>query len=501
MQVMESGFNNTSQAKSSTVVLVDSGYDGESRKARAYPHLGLAYLGAVLEEHNYAVQIIDRQAKPLSVAEVAEEVRRLGAACVGITGATSERFLMQEILQEIKKLMPDVLTIGGGPHYSYSAVDAIEKLPCIDVVCVGEGEITLVELLERFLRTEVTTDFSGIAGCVYRSEDGSVISNELRPRITDLDTLPFPAWHLFDMEHYRFSIVDELPQLIGVGVISSRGCPYSCSFCSNSLSKKVYYMSPERFVDMLEALISRYGYNSFAFNDDSFTAKVSHAADICHEILRRGLKISWSCTLNVNQVAKDFNLLKLMKEAGCVCLGFGIEFPDNEVLLRVNKRATVEMQYAALNNIRKIGFAVQLNLFFMNSLPGQSLENTVGAAYETIKMKRLFLPAQELVAHFGAWARINPGTVLEVEARKSGLLPEGFSWNQKSSMIGLRQEIHQPLFENPNLTISDLEGVYAVIIDFQKSLDVLRLTKQEFVGLVLSVLEDKKTDRHLVRFS
>jgi len=284
------------------VILIDAGFDGSQRfsiNKRSQPHLGLAYIAACLEQNSYKVKIIDRIVNPLNPKEVAKKVIESNPKVVGITTSTIDRFMAINILNEIKKLSSDILTVGGGPHFSSTAIDALEQINSLDVICVGEGEYTLCEIVKTFIENKNKADFSCIDGVVYRGSEGKIIKNKARDIIQDLDSLPFPAWHLFDMEKYvgTLAIAPNAPYR-AIGVDSSRGCPYSCAFCYNSLSKKVRTFSTQRFVDMIEFLRNKYNFDGFNFVDDSFTCNISRVMEICNEIVKRNLDIKWYCSLN-----------------------------------------------------------------------------------------------------------------------------------------------------------------------------------------------------------
>ena len=411
------------------VVLIDTGFDGNSRfllKERSQPHLGLAYIAACLEQKSYKVKIIDRIVDPLKPEEVAKIVIDCNPKVVGITTSTIDRFCAINILNKIKRLSGDILTVGGGAHFSGTAIDALEKIKSLDVVCVGEGEYTLCEIVDTYIKTENKNDFSGIDGIVYRNSESKIIRNRGRDLINDLDALPLPAWHLFDMDKYigTLATVPNAPyRAIGVG--SSRGCPYSCAFCYNSLSKKVRNLSVPRFVDMIELLHHKYKFNAFNFVDDSFTCNIHRVMEICYEIIDRQLDIKWYCSLNVNQAAKNISMIETMKRAGCTALGFGVEFPHNNVLKAINKKSNTSTIKKALLNVKKANFHFVM-IFLLQGLPGQNLINTILADLRIIYY-RIILRDKRI--YFGGFVQIYPGTQLELLSKTQGQLDKNFSWN------------------------------------------------------------------------
>jgi radical SAM superfamily enzyme YgiQ (UPF0313 family) len=411
------------------VVLIDTGFDGIARfqlKERSQPHLGLAYIAAYLEQNSYTVKIIDRIVNPLSPEEVAEIVIDCNPKVVGITTSTIDRFLAIKILNEIKLLSSDILTVGGGPHFSSTAIDALEQINSLDVVCVGEGEYTLCEIVETYTNNKNKKDFSNIDGAVYSNSEDRIIKNKNRALIRDLDSLPFPAWHLFDIDKYIGSLATaSKASLRAIGIGSSRGCPYSCAFCYNSLSKKVRNFSIPRFVDMIELLKIKYNFNAFNFVDDSFTCNVNRVIDICNEIIKRNLDIKWYCSLNVNQAAHNIKMLETMKKAGCIALGFGLEFPNDKVLKAIKKKSSTKLIKKAIVNVRKVDFPF-VQIFLLQGLPEQNIFNTISANLRTIYYRAIL---RDKKIYFGGFVQIYPETNLELVSKAQGQIDKDFSWN------------------------------------------------------------------------
>jgi len=439
--------------KNVDVVLIDTGFDGNPRfllKERSQPHLGLAYISACLEQKEFRVKIIDRIVNPLKPEEVAKLVIDCKPTVVGITTSTIDRFCAIAILDEIKQLSGDLLTVGGGAHFSGTAVDALKKIESLDVVCVGEGEYTLCEIVEIYIRTGKKNDFHDLDGIVYRDSEGKIIINRQRDLISDLDALPLPAWHLFDIDKYIgvLATVPDAPyRAIGVG--SSRGCPYSCAFCYNSLSKKVRNFSVSRFVDMIEELHQKYGFPAFNFVDDSFTCNPRRVMDICREIMDRKLDIKWYCSLNVNQAAKNSQMLETMKQAGCIALGFGVEFPHDKVLQAINKKSTTAIIKQALLNSKKAHYRF-VTLFLLQGLPGQTIINTILADLRILSYRRILRSDQ---VYFGGFVQIYPGTQFEVLAKAQGHLEHDFSWNSPYVSTIAQKYQHSPNQQNKLATV------------------------------------------------
>lgn len=448
----------------SDVVLIEPPYWERKKKPREQPQLGLAYIASYLEKCGFSVNIIDASLEDLSPEQIVEQVIEMSPRVVGITGCTDDRMGMIEIINVVRdRCGVEVLIAAGGPHFSYTAEDALRNIPALDVVAIGQGEYTMAELVESHRAGKQNIDYGAIRGIAYR-ENGVVSFSPPRDVIADLNEMPSPAWHLFDMERYQ-GIMSAGAPFRAIGVLSSRGCPYSCSFCANSLTKKFKYMEPSVFVDQVEFLMEKYGIEAFNFLDDSFMANRKHAENICKEIIARGLDIKWYCSIRVDRAAKDKELLALMQKAGCIAVGFGVEFASDDVLKHVSKNTTVAMIEAALRNVKDLGFPY-ITLFQINSLPGQTRENTVQAQMNMNRFHEILYGEYPYAVFRGALARLYPGTELTTVAQEQGLLEKDFQWNAyyrnpnaekyDDWLIGCWSV---PNYENEDLSIEEIDRI------------------------------------------
>lgn len=415
--------------KKTDVVLIESAYYLRWKKTREQPQLGLAYIAAYLEKKGLKVKIIDAALDDLSPQQIAKRVKAFRPMAVGIYGCSDDRVGIIKTIEAIRHQCPEVLIVGGGPHFSYTAKDALLNIPALDVVVIGEGEFTMLELMRALSLPKKQVNFKKIKGLAYRQGGGEIVCTPPREPIGDLNVMPSPAWHLFEMKRYQGIMSARAPHR-AIGLISSRGCPYTCAFCANALNKRIRYLKPSRFVDEIEHLRDRYGFEAFNFQDDSFTANRQQVENICQEIISRRMKIKWYCSLRVNRVGEDKDLLRLMKEAGCIALGFGIEFPSDDVLKKIKKSITVEMIEEALQNVAEVGFPY-VEMFLMNSLPGQTRLNTVQAQLNINRFHQILDGQYPYKIFPGALTRLYPGTELTRLAQNQGnVFPPGFSWNR-----------------------------------------------------------------------
>lgn len=415
------------------------------------PPLGLLYVAAALEKNGFEVSIIDAYIERLSIDDIAEKVSKTAPVAFGITGTTENRFNAIQLLNKVKKVNSGILTFWGGPHASLTYNDVMDLVSSVDVIIKGEGEFTVVEMLEAYLNKK---EFYRIPGLVFRDTKGKIVNTLLRAPIQDLDSLSIPARHLLDMKKYS-TLVEGEYRTPAVGVISSRGCPFECTFCANvALGKRALRKrSPVGFVDEIEFLYRSYGYRGFDIWDDTITVDTAHITGICNEIINRKLDIIWYARARVDCVNKE--ILQLMKKAGCVSIGYGIESGSERILKSIKKGITLKKARSGVKLSAELGFIVRC--FFILSLPSE----TIGDIGFTVNLIKEFNSYPGDVKCYYGFAKIYPGTELEQEAIRLRKFPLGFQWNKyfeflKSKLFEENPTI--PLFENEGLKIEDIKA-------------------------------------------
>jgi anaerobic magnesium-protoporphyrin IX monomethyl ester cyclase len=332
------------------------------RSVFRFPPLGLTYLAASLREAEHDVHLIDctflsREAALLQALAIHAEV-------VGIYGMVS---MLDECLWFAAHLRPHCqLLVAGGPLPSCDPGPFLEGF---DVVVRGEGEQTMLELLRAQAQGLGLAD---VPGLVFRRASAGNTESSLaytpdRPFIQDLDAVPFPARDLlpnndyiaYTRRKYGYSITT---------VMSTRGCPFRCEFCSNvvfggSFRKR----SPANVVDEVEQALSL-GYERISFADDVFTMHKERVVAICREIRRRGLDFRWECLGRVDAI--DFDTATEMRLAGCTRIYFGIESGSDEILERMNKKISTDEALRAVEAARRAG--LQVGAFFILCYPGDT---------------------------------------------------------------------------------------------------------------------------------
>ncbi|MCW4046196.1 MAG: B12-binding domain-containing radical SAM protein [Candidatus Bathyarchaeota archaeon] len=389
--------------------------------------LGLGYLAAVLEKNQYPVDVIDCQVVKLSFEEFQTEIGKRQPDIVGVTSSTLTYRTGLKLVKIAKKVNPNCLTVMGGPHVTFWDDKALEECPELDVVVRKEGENTFLELVQRIEAGKSTHD---VIGTTCR-KDGKIVRNPDRPYIEDLDTLPFPARHLWPMERLR-----EYEDILYLA--TSRGCVYWCEFCSTVRmhGRKYRMRSPKNVVDELEYLHKTFNVDKFTFCDDAFTVDQPRIEELCREILNRGLKIKWNCGTRVDMITKD--LLMKMKEAGCISVWFGVESASQEVLDCMKKGISTEQTIKALGWVRELGLKPVPNVIL--GFPGETKES----AWKTIKFVEKISPDD---VGFYNVATPFPGTPMYDSVKEKG-------WLRVTDFD--KYDTTTPIFETPWLSMEDL---------------------------------------------
>ena len=323
------------------------------------PPLSLAYLAAVLEADGIEVQILDFLVTRYRPEKVRQKLEEYQPQLVGVTCVTLNYHLAAEMLEVCKTVNPDIVTVIGGPHVSFTPKETLLETPCIDIVVIGEGERTIVELVKTVAGGGSLQDVAGIAFM----DQGTPVKTDPRPFIDNIDSLPVPARHLIPLSRYR---------ALGSPwtVITSRGCPYGCIFCSGRrmLGRKVRFRDPGLVVDEIERIKQDYGFQQVNIVDDTFTVNHPHARQVCEEMLRRNLNMNWSAFARVDNMTDE--LAALMKRAGCNMVLFGVESADEGILKTIRKGLIPD---DVRNGVRiATGAGIQVYCSFIIGLPGES---------------------------------------------------------------------------------------------------------------------------------
>ena len=371
----------------------------------AYAPIGLCYLKACLLKEGFKdVKVVDMSG--LKVESIKEIMKVESPEIVGITTFTDSRVNALKIVAIAKEINPQVKIILGGVHATVMYQQIMENYPAVDIICRGESEKTIANLFQALSNAG---NLHKVKGIVYR-QDGEIEVNEECEKIRDLDTLPFPNYDDLDMKGYQPE--KGKPE---ASIITSRGCPFSCSYCSShSVWGNWRCRSVGNVLDEIEWLVSEYGYETITILDDIFTINKARTIEFCQGLLNRGLHIKWRVQTRADCVSLE--MLELMKTAGCYCIIFGVESGSPTILKNLNKKEKIEDVVNAIAWCKKVGIANQFNVLIGS--PGET-KATIEETRNLIKKTR---PTYVSTSNLRAY----PGTALWEQAQDEGLCDGSF---------------------------------------------------------------------------
>lgn len=405
-------------------------------------------IAAVLEQAGYSVEILDCPVERYSFSDLTSLLQTISPPVVGITATTFNRFDAFQSANIVRERLPTATIVLGGVHASFTAHDTLDHISAIDVVCRGEGEETILEIIQAVLNGDELTPIQGIS---YRKDD-HIFHNPNRPFIQDLDSLPRPAYHLLPMNKYGQTMPFlDVPAAL---VMTSRGCPGTCVFCSTRAmwGGRIRSRSATAILDEIEFLFQEYGAQGAWLYDDTFTFNRAHVEAFVQEIHRRHLKFPWYCEVRVDTV--DYDLLKLMKDAGCYYISFGIETATPRLQRRIAKGITIEQVERVINWANQLG--IYTKAFFMLGLPEETYSEALSTVNYMIELRESDRVTNPVLTH-GLY--ILPGTPVERYARKHGFIPADFSWSElyhNEELLTISMDPNVPVLIQPQLDLADL---------------------------------------------
>lgn len=361
-------------------------FDGPSSGYVSLPY-ALLVLGAILRKRGYEVQIIDLNLmvergeldvrKSSFFREAAIKIVKGTPSVVGFTALCHSYARALCVAKECKKLNSSIPVIFGGPHAMHVAEDTLKHFPFIDVVARGEGEETIVELLEAISKGK---SFRGISGISYRI--GSRIrKNRDRDLIPSLDVLPLPAYDLVDFEKYQPRRSRErIAQIEGM-----RGCPYKCIFCSTSVfwRRKTRFKSPDKMVDEIISLKNNLRINTVYILDDLFTANKQVLNRFCELLKKKKVVFTWTCSSRVDCLTKA--MLAKMSSAGCGGVFIGVESGSKRTLEVIGKRGKPESIIPLVKELTRL--KMWSSVSFMIGFPHETMEDVEATVSLALRCK------------------------------------------------------------------------------------------------------------------
>lgn len=355
------------------ICLISPPYDSavKSVVGISTPPLGLAYIASVLRQM-HELKIIDSNILNFTIDDVEKELKSFDPDILGITSVTPSIYQAYKVAETAKKVNENCVVVLGGPHATFLPRQTLEECKHVDIIVRGEGEETIKELVS-VIEKEETLD--RVKGLTFR-KGNEIFDVEPRPFTRDIDAIPFPSRDLLPMHLYHFNGVKYTTML------TSRGCPFRCSFCSSSRLFGGHWRgrTPENVLEEMGEVYEEYNIRNIEFADDTFTLDQKRAERVCDEIIRQGWDISWGTSSRVDTLSRA--LVEKMKKAGCWILFLGIESGCQKILDAVGKRITVEQARKAVKIVKDAGIRV-LGSFIIGFL-----QDTTETIKETIKFAK-----------------------------------------------------------------------------------------------------------------
>jgi radical SAM superfamily enzyme YgiQ (UPF0313 family) len=410
-----------------------------------YPPLGLAYMGAVLENEGYEVKIVDMPPLGLEINSVRNYILKFSPDLVGITCVAANYRYCIDIARTVKQINPFCKIIVGGPHVTFIAEKVLYDNSWVDIVVRGEGEETMLELVQLF--EGGMEDLNSIKGISFRRFPKGIYSTNERPFINKLDSIPYPARHMLPMDKYK-----QLTKY--TSVITSRGCVYNCIYCNASAfwKHKIRFRTPLSVYEEIKFLKGSYGIKHFKFVDDLFLFEEKRN-DVLLKLLEK-LEIKWICNTRIDLL--NNKLIENAAQAGCEKMIFGIESLSTKVQKVIKKNIKISQHeiIEVLEMCHKNGIHTKLN--FIIGLPSQMKED-IG------NIKKLILRSKPTEIAINALTPY-PGTYLVEHFENLGIhynMPERYDEEKQKSIY----------LSNTYLSKKDISNYLISIKQFATSVD------------------------------
>jgi radical SAM superfamily enzyme YgiQ (UPF0313 family) len=398
-------------------VFWDRSMDQLRQGEETIPGMGVLLLAAIARQRGYRVHLVDAKEQGTPLEAVARNIAALQPEYLGLSATTISVTNAARIAERVKHLLPNVVTILGGAHVSAIPERTLDAFPSIDYGIAGEGEHSLFALLERLEDGSAIDDVPGLA---YR-RDGRVCANPRAPYIDDLDELPMPAWDLLPDFPHRFQpSLFSYPRTPVTTLITSRGCPFSCSFCDRSTSGKKGRMHSVGYVVELCRHLAGLGVRHIIFVDDLFTVRKPRVTELCEAFLAQGFTFTWSCNSHPNLL--DLETMKLMQRAGCWQIAYGIESGSQRILDVVKHEVRIPRMRETLRMTRAAG--IRTKGYLMIGHPTEGLDSL---AEDAAFLKEVELDLCQ-ITKFTPY----PGTPAYPTIRDYGTFEE--NWEQMNAM-------------------------------------------------------------------
>jgi magnesium-protoporphyrin IX monomethyl ester (oxidative) cyclase len=424
---------------------------------------------------------------------IREEIQKRNPDIVGIANPfTCQVDNAIRVADIVKEVDPSILTVVGGPHVTVVPLEFLKEAKNVDIAVIGEGEYAMLDIVSFF---EGRIEISEVQGIAYRKDD-AVVLNSPRPFIKNLDELPYPAYHLVNMEQYLNPKKIEYRSFKdrAISMITSRGCPFNCCFCSVHLhmGKMFRAHSANYVINHIEHVVNKYRVKTIFFEDDNLTFDLKRFEAICDRIIEKGIKFNWETPNGIRADYLTLNLLKKMKKSGCQSVFFGIESGDQYVLDNVigkNLELNAVMKVAKM--CKDIG--LRTGAFYIIGFPGEKKENMLRTVELALRLKRDFDVGMHLF-----FATPSYGTRLYEECKKKGYIPENLT---PRAFAEVRQTRGMPLIKTEDFMPTEVKEIASMAIKRYKKLSLINHIKNPENILKTALYQPKIVIKYLKNLS
>lgn len=349
------------------------------------PPLGLAYLAGALKKNGFQYMLIDGLGESLDSIQALDNTDLLvngltakqivdripiGVKCIGVSCMfTNEWYYCIELIRQIRERFPDAYIILGGEHPTADPEFCFQEAPEVDLIAVGEGEQTLIDLLNAIKKDFC---FSNVSGIYYRN-GSKVLKTSPRKRIQDLDEIAWPDWDSVPIEQYLSRrIAHGISGKRGMPMLASRGCPFQCTFCSNPTmwGTKWLVRSPDDVISEIKYYVSKYKITHFDFFDLTAIINEKWIIEFCEKLIMENLNLTWALPTGTRSEALSQNVLSLLKKSGCLKLVYAPESGSQETLIRIKKKINLEKMIFSMKESVRVGIITRANIVI--GFPGQT---------------------------------------------------------------------------------------------------------------------------------
>lgn len=345
-----------------------------AKAAGTFPPLGILYIAAVLEKAGHKVIVLDGSMK--DIFEMNDTIYKFEPDIVALNVMT---FLWEKVktwCMDLKARHPNTFIAVGGHHVSQIKEKALWECSSIDAALLGEAEFAMENLANAL---EQRKPLAGMTGLIVRG-DGGIVVGPPAPRLTNLDEIPFPARHLVNIHDY-VPALEQYKRLPVTNMITTRGCPYQCIFCSSG-NTKAYFRSPQNVLEEMRVLVNEYKVKDITFWDDTFTLNKKRVLEMMDLIKKESWDLVWCCNSRVNTL--DRELLERMADAGCWKIFFGVESMNQKQLNTLKKGVLVPQIHAAIKGCKEFGIESECSFIF--GTPGETYQEGLETIREIKKL-------------------------------------------------------------------------------------------------------------------